>query len=66
MRPPEEVKREFLQQWLEKAAKDLELAAHLLGENAPYLDAIGFHAQQAAEKYLKALLVHYQIEFSKT
>lgn len=33
---------------------------------APYLEAIGFHAQQAAEKSLKAFLVRYQIEFPKT
>jgi HEPN domain-containing protein len=27
---------------------------------------IGFHPQQAAEKFLKAFLVHHQIEFPKT
>jgi HEPN domain-containing protein len=27
---------------------------------------LGFHAQQAAEKYLKAHSVHHQIEFPKT
>lgn len=30
------------------------------------MGAIAFHAQQAAEKYLKAFLVHRQIEFPKT
>ena len=28
--------------------------------------AIGFHAQQAAEKYLKAFLTWHQVEFPKT
>ncbi|MGH8647544.1 MAG: HEPN domain-containing protein, partial [Gammaproteobacteria bacterium] len=32
----------------------------------PHLWVIGFHAQQAVEKSLKALLVHHQIEFPKT
>ncbi len=32
----------------------------------PYLNAIGFHAQQAAEKVLKAFLVRHQLEFPKT
>jgi HEPN domain-containing protein len=27
---------------------------------------VGFHAQQAAEKYLKAFLVGHQVEFPKT
>ena len=32
----------------------------------PFLYPACFHAQQAAEKYLKALLTWHQIEFSKT
>jgi len=60
------VKRELLQNWLAKAEKDLAVAEHLLLENATYLDAVGFHAQQAAEKFLKAFLVQHQIEFPKT
>lgn len=42
------------------------MAIHLLNEQAPFPEAIAFHAHQSAEKYLKALLVHRQIEFSKT
>jgi hypothetical protein len=30
MKPPEEVKREFVRQWLRKAAADLKVAKHLL------------------------------------
>jgi HEPN domain-containing protein len=32
----------------------------------PFRDVVAFHAQQAAEKYLKALLTRHQIEFPKT
>lgn len=31
-----------------------------------YLSAVGFHCQQAAEKFFKALLTFNQIEFPKT
>ena len=66
MKPPEQVKRELVRQWLDKAASDVGLAAYLLSADAPYLEAVAFHAQQAAEKYLKAFLVQHQIEFPKT
>ncbi len=66
MKPPEEVRREFVQQWLDKAEGDFELAKHLVSENAPFLEAVCLHAQQAAEKYLKAFLVEHQVEFPKT
>ncbi len=43
--------------WIEKAEHDL-LAADLIvgGKEVPW-DMVAFHAQQAAEKYLKAFLV---------
>ncbi len=66
MRPPEEATQDLLRQWLAKAEEDFAVAQHLLSENTPYLGTIGFHAQQAAEKFLKAVLVHYQVEFPKT
>ncbi len=66
MRPPEQVKRELIQQWLAKAGEDFSVGEYLLSEDTAYLSAIGFHAQQAAKKFLKALLVWYQIEFLKT
>jgi HEPN domain-containing protein len=65
MRPPEVVKRELVQEWLAKAEEDFRVSEHLLAEDG-FHTAIGFHAQQAAEKYLKALLVQHQIEFPKT
>jgi HEPN domain-containing protein len=33
---------------------------------AGFRDIVGFHCKQAAEKYLKALLTHCQVEFPKT
>ena len=66
MRPPDEVKRELVRQWLVKAEEDFSVARHLVSGKAPYLLTVGFHAQQAAEKFLKAFLVHHQIEFPKT
>jgi HEPN domain-containing protein len=37
-----------------------------LGAESEFRDIVGFHVQQAAEKYLKALLTRHQIEFQKT
>ena len=42
-----------------------EVATRLQSENR-LCTVAGFHAQQAVEKYLKALLVRHQIEFRKT
>lgn len=59
----------LLRQWIEKAEADLEVAQRMAGEAAKNLrirEIVGFHCQQAAEKYLKALLTRYQIEFPKT
>jgi HEPN domain-containing protein len=66
MKPPEQVKQEFLRRWMAKADEDLGVAHHLLATDAPFLGAVGFHAQQAAEKYLKAFLVWNQADFPKT
>ena len=66
MKPPDEIRREIVAQWLARADEDLSVARHLLAEKLPYHGAIGFHAQQAAEKFLKAYLVAYQVEFPKT
>ncbi|MCK4304299.1 MAG: HEPN domain-containing protein [Candidatus Eisenbacteria sp.] len=66
MRPPEEVKKEIVHQWLAKAEQDMNAGDVLLASEPPFLYPACFHAQQAAEKYLKALLTWYQIEFPKT
>jgi HEPN domain-containing protein len=66
MTPPEQTRRAMLQGWLEKADADLAVAEYLVSSDRPYFGAVGFHAQQAAEKYLKAFLVFHQVEFPKT
>lgn len=66
MRPPEEIKKELTLQWLKKAEEDLNAAKVLHASELSFSFAVGFHAQQAAEKCPKALLTWKQIEFSKT
>jgi HEPN domain-containing protein len=63
--PPREVMRE-VQAWIGKAENDLKNIELVLPyEDAP-LDTVCFHAQQAAEKYLKALLTFLGTAFPKT
>ena len=65
-RTREQVIWDFVQDWLEKAKGDLRAAEHLLDlEPGDYFTS-AFHAQPAAEKYLKAFLVRHQIPFPKT
>lgn len=53
-------------EWLSKAEGDWK-AANRLGEDEDALyDAVAFHAQQCAEKYLKAKLVQTNVGFPKT
>jgi len=54
-------------QWLAKADNDLKNADHTLkmGEDCPY-DTVCFHAQQAVEKCIKALLTRHSIPFPKS
>ena len=66
MKPRDEVRRELVEQWLGKAEEDLAAAEHLVASEEPLWASAAFHAQQAAEKYMKAFLVHHQVEFRKT
>jgi HEPN domain-containing protein len=66
MRTPEQVKWDFVQQWLDRAHKDLAAGEVLLKEAFEDYENVGFHAQQSAEKFIKAFLVSRQIEFPKT
>ena len=49
---------EIVNQWVEKAEHDLRNAEHTLTlqEDCPF-DTVCYHAQQCAEKYLKAFLI---------
>lgn len=51
--------------WLQYAAGDLALAEHSAGADVPHLLRC-FHAQQAAEKSLKAVLLDCGVEFPPT
>jgi len=52
--------------WLAKAEEDLLAGELILKGSMPSYGAVSFHAQQAAEKTLKALLIRYQADFGKT
>jgi HEPN domain-containing protein len=56
-----------IRQWVEKAEHDLKNAEHTLQltTDCP-LDTVCFHAQQCAEKYLKALLTTRGVHFPRT
>ena len=66
MRSAEQVRWDFVQQWLGKAEQDLAAARVLFESGMEHYENVGFHAQQAAEKYVKAFLVRHQVEFPKT
>lgn len=66
MRSPEDVRRDLVRQWLRKAEGDLEAGRILLSQRPSFLFPVGFHSQQAAEKYLKAYLTWRSVPFPKT
>ncbi len=61
----DQVKRDLVRQWLGHAREDLR-AAGILVKQPGCLNASCFHAQQAAEKSLKAFLVQHQVSFPRT
>lgn len=65
MKSPDEIKNDLVRQWLAKAEEDFAVAELILSEGS-YFNAIAFHCQQAAEKYLKAYLIDKEIIFKKT
>src|SRR5258708_1970918 len=69
MKPLDPDLESLLRQWIEKADADLEAARELASNaasSAGLRHIVGFHCQQCVEKYLKALLTYYQVEFPKT
>ena len=66
MKQPENAKKQIVNEWVGKANADMALAEHLLSDETAFPSAIAFHCQQAAEKYLKALLAWRDVEFPKT
>lgn len=66
MTPHENVVRRLAGEWLAKAESDHRAAATLLANTDSLREIIAFHCQQAVEKYLKALLVVWQVQFPRT
>ena len=59
---------EYVQKWIILANRDLRSAENEFRMYGKYFisEAVCFHAQQAAEKYLKAFLITHHIDFEKT
>ena len=59
--------QDYMNKWIFRADEDLAVIDRLSGSDlSAYSSSICFHAQQAVEKYLKALLVFKGIDFRKT
>ena len=54
------------EEWLSKADEDLLVAERELCAEPPALSAVCFHAQQAVEKAMKAMLVDSSVSFPRT
>jgi len=57
--------RELVTEWMRRARSDLALA-NLIEVEEISPEILAFHAQQAVEKALKALLVQRQVDFPRT
>lgn len=64
--PHDPVRAKDAMAWLRKAELDLGAGATDIAAIPPYLGDAVFHAQQAVEKSLKALLVWHDAPFRKT
>jgi HEPN domain-containing protein len=53
-------------EWVRKAEADYLAANNLKGAKPPLHDAVCFHCQQSAEKYLKALLQQASVTVPRT
>lgn len=67
MNPIDHVIARKVKLWISHAEEDLRLAQHglKLKSSCPYR-LIAYHAQQCAEKYIKAFLVYHKIDFPYT
>ncbi len=58
---------DYLKNWLYRANEDIAVIDNLFKTDPEiYASTICFHAQQAVEKFLKAFLVHHNIDFPRT
>jgi len=53
-------------QWVSKAEEDVQAARDMAGRSPPLRNLACFHCQQAAEKYLKALLQELGVAVPRT
>lgn len=67
MNVPRDILLKRVRKWIQFADEDLRLAEHALklSSGCPYR-LIAYHAQQCAEKYIKAFLVFHEIDFPYT
>ncbi|MBI5233445.1 MAG: HEPN domain-containing protein [Deltaproteobacteria bacterium] len=56
---------QIVKEWLDKADEDFNFARVNLEEGKNFYAQICFHFQQSAEKYLKAFIITYDLEFEK-
>ena len=61
MKPPERLAADDPREWLNRAKSNLRLARSRV--EGVYLEDLCFEAQQAAEKAIKALMIHRGIDF---
>jgi HEPN domain-containing protein len=54
------------QAWLARAYGNLAIAQNAVSIKGVFLEDLCFNAQQAAEKALKAVCIHHQIDFPRT
>jgi HEPN domain-containing protein len=64
MQPPDP--RREAQEWLLRADRDLMAAGNELASTPPLYEMTAYHAQQAAEKALKAFLARHSVPFRMT
>jgi HEPN domain-containing protein len=55
----------IVKEWISKADEDFEFAFANPKEGKTFFAQICFHFQQASEKYLKAYIIGYELEFRK-
>jgi HEPN domain-containing protein len=55
-------KKDLIQGWLTSGDADLKVAKNEIGDDEEVYFVVCFHAQQAAEKYIKAYLIFLDIE----
>ena len=57
---------DHIKEWIDKADHDLGSAKLIFLHIPDYFDTIAFHCQQAVEKYIKAILIYYEIDFQRS